>query len=108
MKKSMFYIMASHEGFHRRPVDGYIDEDKKVGYHKKKYGSRISWVSTDLCTGLKIAETCSRKRCVEKTEEIWDKVLSSRNAAIYKTLVIRFREADVEDDGESDLQKNTS
>ncbi len=84
-------IKVLHKSFTTFEFDGYIDDEKNIGYYKDPEGK---WASTDLPTGSRISEAMTRKECIQETEKSFEKVLECRNKEIYPELMRKFENAE--------------
>lgn len=84
MKKDVIYDLcySINDEWNLDKEKGYIDQDKQIGYAKREGLSEkdIRWVSTCLISGLSIAEGKTRKECIEKTNNLWDKIQERRQS----------------------------
>lgn len=74
MKKQKYYIIQKNYEINDRivkEVEGYVDEEKNIGYHKENG----YWFSTVLSCGLYVFRTKTRKENIEKIEKDWDYVI---------------------------------
>lgn len=89
MKKGKFYIMMRNnvkKDILLKEVEGYIDTENKVGYHKNYDG----WTVSDLATGLATFGGKTKKECIEMFEKHKEEVNQIRTTSHYKDMLSKY------------------